>query len=156
MKTYKEFQPTMFDPKGSFLPDQGDWLVIPVMRTRDSNCLSESNFEIALKMLGGEMEEAIEVHRFGHWGPGWFEIILVNPENKEKLAVAEEVESSLENYPVLDDNDFSRKEVETAIDRWMNCGRRERIEICKKYHTSIFASRRDELPDNVNISELAE
>ena len=109
MQTYSQFQPTGFDHKGAFLPDQQDWLVVPVSQTRDSGPLAQSNFAIALEMLGGK-SETVEVHRFGHWGPGWFEIILVNPDDKERVKIANEIEASLENYPVLSDEDYSRRE----------------------------------------------
>ena len=110
MDTYGEFRPTAFDPKGLGLQEKQDWMVLPTHQTRDSEHLTKSNFEAALEMLGGEGDD-VEVHRFGHWGPGWFEIIIVRP-STDALAKAEEVESSLENYPVLDEEDFSRREYE--------------------------------------------
>lgn len=121
MKTYGEWSPTPFDPKGSHLPDKADWLVVPVMRTRDSGPLDESNFEAALKELGGESKK-VEVHRFGHWGPGWIEIIIVHPSKREK---AEEIEASLENYPVLDEDDLNKKEWEDFVSSWDDWGAKE-------------------------------
>ena len=116
MQTYGEFQPTGFDPAGLGLPDQQDWLVLGVGRNRDSGCLAESNFHTALKELGGE-SETVEVHRFGHWGPGWFEIILLHPSRKED---GESIESSLEDYCVLDDMDLSEREHEWVWESWTN------------------------------------
>ena len=78
MESYGEFRPTAFDPKGLGLQEQQDWMVLPTYQTRDSEHLTKSNFEAALEMLGGEGDD-VEVHRFGHWGPGWFEIIIVRP-----------------------------------------------------------------------------
>jgi len=65
MRLYREFSPTQFDTKGLGLDDRQDWLVASVSRTRDSDCLAESNFETALKSLGGEGDD-VEVHRFSH------------------------------------------------------------------------------------------
>ena len=114
MQTYKNFAPTPFDHKGAFLPDQGDLLVAPVSRTRDSGPSEESNFDAALALLGGE-SDTVEVHRSGHWGPGWFEIILVNPDSPQ-ADTAREIESKLEDYPLLDEDDFSTREWEQATD----------------------------------------
>lgn len=152
MKRYRDFQPTEFDPKGLALDDQQDWLVIPCSRNRDSNCLSESNFHTALKLLGGE-SETVEVHSFNHWACGWFEIIIVHPSREID---AQDIEDSLENYPILDEMDFSDREYERAGNYWEHCRLKDRIDICRQYGVSIFAARRDSIPEDVDISYLAE
>jgi hypothetical protein len=105
-----------------------------------------------LKELGGE-SDTVEVHRFGHWGPGWFEIILAHPSREAEI---KDMESRLENYPILDEDDHSERQWEKAIEWWGLCGMRERIRICAKYRASIFAARRDEIPENVELSYLAD
>lgn len=120
MERYKDYAPTAFDSKGLGLPDQGDWYVVPVIRTRDSGPLEESNFQSALEMLGGESEN-VEVHRFGHWGPGWFEIILVDHDSKQ-AGIADDVERKLEDYPVLDDQDHAEREYDDACEAWDSWG----------------------------------
>lgn len=154
MTRYRDFRPTEYDRKGAFLDDdRQDWIVAPCARTRDSGHLDESNFDACLKLLGGESDTA-EVHRFNHWGPGWFEIILVSPSRADDV---ERIKDKLENYPVLDDEDFSDREYEAACRWWKDMGMRERISVCAKYRVSIFAARRvDEIPDDVPISYLAE
>lgn len=123
MKTFKEYQPTCFDCKGLGSDGQENWLVLPVIQTRDSDCLEQSNFAEALKRLGGESDH-VEVHRFGHWGPGWFEIIVISPAYLPILTIAEDIESSLENYPVLNDNDLSEREIEAQTEYWNSWLRR--------------------------------
>lgn len=118
MQTYSQFQPTGFDAKGLGLDDRQDWLVCPVSQTRDSEVLDKVNFTAALKMLGGE-SETVEVHRFGHWGPGWFEVILVAPERQNDV---EQIEGALENYPVLDESALSEAESEEYYHNWNNAG----------------------------------
>ena len=81
--------------------------MFPCGRNRDSDLLEESNFACALKELGGEGEN-VEVHRFGHWASGWFEILIVNP-NTEAAKEALRLEEKLNNYPVLDEDDFSQR-----------------------------------------------
>lgn len=109
MQTYSTFSPTGFDSKGSFLPEQGDWLVAPCKRNRDSQSLDLSNWDKQIERLGGEHAQRVQIHRFGHWACGWFEIVLINPRSK-KAKIGREIEKELENYPVLDENDFSTRE----------------------------------------------
>lgn len=126
METYAKFAPTSVDPAGAFLEERQDWFVAPVSRTRDSDCLSESNFDAALEALGGESED-VEVHRFGHWGPGWFEIILVRPGSPAE-SIAVDLERRLEDYPVLAEDDYCEREMEEANRVWSDCYNvRERV-----------------------------
>lgn len=129
METYAKFRPTTYDPAGAFLRDRQDWLVLPVSRTRDSGALAESNFEAALAILGGE-SDTVEVHRFGHWGPGWFEIILIHPSRQSE---GEAIETKLGDYPMLDDEDHSRREWEEYVEAWDEWGRTDYWrEICRE------------------------
>jgi hypothetical protein len=91
--------------------ERADWVVVPVGRNRNSEILQESNFDVALERLGGESKN-VEIHRFGHWGCGWFELILVNPKSKKHVKIALEIKNDLDDYPVLDDSDFSERERE--------------------------------------------
>jgi len=157
MQTYGEYAPTGLDHKGAFLPDQQDWLVAPVGQTRDSGCLDKSNFRVVLKDLGDE-SETVEVHRFGHWACGWFEIIIVKPGTPQADSV-EEWERALADYPVADESDYSELEWETACEYWERMGLRERAEWCERSDVSIFAARRDDIPEDPSgelISRLAE
>jgi hypothetical protein len=148
MLTYKEFRPTAADHAGWGLPDRQDWIVAPVSVTRDSGSLDQSNFDAALAMLGGE-SGAVEVHRFGHWGPGWFEIVLIDPDRADLVAIAGDIESALDDYPVLDDDDYSAREFEEAEQAWIDTGAGERIRILSRHGLSIFAARRDEIPQGL-------
>ncbi len=132
MERYAKFAPTGFDPSGAFLPNRQDWLVLPVSQTRDSEPLAQSNFAAALEILGGE-SRGVEVHRFGHWGPGWFEIIIVNPRSRY-AAIAKDIERALEDYPVLDDSDLSERENEAARESWEFWGAKD----WRKHHCKEF------------------
>ena len=126
MQTYSQFRPTGFDPAGAFLEDdRQDWLVLPVSQTRDSGPFDHSNFAAALEMLGGE-SDTVEVHRFGHWGPGWFEIIIVQP-GTPAATIAEDIESRLEDYPLLDESDYSQREFEEFEESWDSWGRKQLV-----------------------------
>jgi RNA binding exosome subunit len=121
MITYHDFAPTAFDPAGHALPDRQDWLVFPISRTRDTDDpIDVSNWRVAVAAFKGVSPEGRgwEIHRFGHWGPGWFEIILVNPRVKKCRACAEDMEKSIANYPILDEGDFSEAESESEQQSW--------------------------------------
>ena len=163
MIPYREFAPTDFDAAGLNAhdmgtdedPDRSEWLVAPVSRTRDSGPLAESNFSVFLGIVGGESDD-VEVHRFGHWGPGWFEIILVRPGTKAATE-AERAESSLDDYPVLDEMDYSAREWEANEETWRWMSLRDRVGLIREARArcarwgcanppSVFAARRDEIP----------
>jgi len=157
MQQYKEFAPTCFDSKGAFLPDRQNWYVLPVSQTRDSGPLDQSNFNEALNILGGERSNICEVHRFGLWGPGWFKIIIVNPKAGATMKKALNIECSLADYPVLNEEDCSEREWEHATEVWNNCySLSEKIEICAEHGVSIFAARHEYIPydDSGRIFEM--
>lgn len=118
---YRDWAPTALDCKGLGLEDRQDWYVVPCMRTRDSEALEESNFHVALETLGGE-SDTVEVHRFGHWGPGWFEVILAHPDHGKAVA---EMKCALADYPVLNDTDFSEREYEEQSQAFLDFGASE-------------------------------
>lgn len=148
MQPYRTFRPTGFDSPGLAADrfDIGDYLVLPVSQTRDSGCLERSNFACALAQLGGE-SDTVQVHRFGHWGPGWYELILVRPDSPA-MAIAEKIEASLANYPVLNEDHYSDLEFTEACENWQRMSVRDRVHACQRYRVSIFAARRDEMPES--------
>lgn len=83
---------------------------------RYSDSLTESNFQSALELLGGEREGIVEVHRFSCWAGGWFETIMVNPKNLKAIKKLHEIHLSLESYGVLDDDDYSERQYEKQME----------------------------------------
>lgn len=164
MITYSKWSPTGFDPNGLALEDRQEWLVIEAIgRDRDTEgsghydtVLTDSNWHTALKMLR-KHSRAFEIHRFGHWACGWFEIIIVKPGTKAE-AIGREIEEALANYPILDESDHSEREYEAAADVWRTSDVRERCGYIKRCgadpEVSIFAARRDELPEGIYHNEL--
>lgn len=121
---YGEHSPTAFDHQLEIDDERENWYLMPVSRTRDSECLDNSNFAAFLEILGGE-SETVEVHRFGHWGPDWYEIIIVSPADVEALDKAYDTARVLENYLVLDDEDLSRREMKDIDESWDSYGESE-------------------------------
>lgn len=117
MKPYSEFRPTAFD---HHLEIEGieNWLVLPVTQNRDSDTLARSNFDAAVATLTElDDHEDWDVLNFGHWACGWFEIIVVKPGTRVHT-VALEIEASLADYPVLDEELFSNMECEEHDQDW--------------------------------------
>jgi hypothetical protein len=135
MKTrYEQMTSGGIDGYSNFIGDDTeyrDWLGV-AGRSRDSRCLEESNFECILKALGGRGDNVL-VARYRHWAVGWIEEIYVRP-NTEQATKAQELRDLLEAYPILDEEDFSRREQEAANTLWQGCyGPAERVKYIKKH-----------------------
>jgi hypothetical protein len=106
-------------------------------RSRDSDDLTESNFAVGLERLGGE-SETVQVVREGHWACGWVEWIAIQQDDATALRLADEMMEKIESYPVLDENDYSEREMESANQVWKNCyDASERVEYIRE-HRSQF------------------
>ena len=125
-----------------------DWFVL-YGRNRDSRILEQSNFESILKYMGGESDN-VQIIRSGHWACGWIEFLLVNPIDTDKIELAENVGIELAKYPVFDDSDYYSHESEYAIELWRDIPIKERITLCIKAGVSIFAARREYIPEEDN------
>jgi hypothetical protein len=121
-------------------------------QNRDSDALTRSNFISALEMLGGESDN-VQIFRFGHWACGWWEALTVKRDTPE-YKIALDIESGLEDYPVVNEAHWSELEFNEACDYWASMGVRERFELCKRFGISPFASRREYLPQDENGSLL--
>lgn len=95
------------------------WYTV-VCRSRDSDTLTECNWDVALKRLGGE-SKSVQIHRFSHWACGWWEALAVHKRAKKKFKIAEDIRESLDAYPILDESAFSDAEQEAARTVWQDC-----------------------------------
>ena len=111
-------------------------------RNRDSDILSESNFFSALKAIGGE-SETVTVVRESHWACGWIEWIAIHESDTEALKAADAINAALEDYPVVDEMDWSEREHEAVLAYWDAMTLSDRIEYCSAVEVSIFQARRD-------------
>ncbi len=112
---------------------------------RDSETLSRSNHRSILRALGGESETVLVI-RDNHWAIGWIEAIYIHQSDTAALAIAERIANRLDDYPVVDEEDWSELEYETAANYWERMSVSERIDYCRDYGVSIFAARRADLP----------
>lgn len=140
------------------------WLVF-LGRNRDSDLLTEHNFDTALEALEGPRkafdsspdamdDQSVQVVREGHWACGWIEWIAIHPSNKAAVDLANELAHDLDQYPVLDEDGFSEKESEAAYESWKGMSVRDRYELIKRVgNCSIFAARQEYPPDDTCIEE---
>lgn len=77
--------------------------------SRDSHLVDQSNFAVALEMLGGESNKVI-VSDCSHWAVGWVKQILVHKSAKSKLKILSKIREDLDSYGLLDNSDYSERE----------------------------------------------
>lgn len=69
---------------------------------RDSDYAAQSNFDSALKLLGGENPPKVIVAHFGHWAVGWIESIMVHQDAKKELEIARNIVNDIDRNSLLD------------------------------------------------------
>jgi len=133
---------TAFDSAENFIGEHAEGYII-MAQHRDSDSLSRSNWEVAVKMFPDA-----KVVRYRHWLVGWTEQLLLSLDApEEELIRAAQMREDLDDYPVLDEQHWSELEYNEAYEYWESLSLRERIELCSRHRVSIFAARRDELPE---------
>ena len=118
-------------------------------RNRDSDLLTESNFECALQELGGE-SDTVKIVRESHWAVGWVEWIAIHESDSKALGSASDMIDSLNDYPILNENDFSEREWNAAQEYWQTLSLSERVDLCRESNVSIFAARCESIPPQDN------
>lgn len=91
----------------------------PVMRHRDSDVLTNSNFEVILADLQS-IDDRVDSISFGHFAVGWVEEIMVPLTGAVCDAVQGWVDA-LADYPVASDDDYNEREHADAIETLENC-----------------------------------
>lgn len=135
--------PSGFDSLANYMGEIPDfeWLCV-MTRSRDSDCLTESNWRTALNMLGGESDN-VRVDRFGHWACGWWESLSVK-DGSPAHAIGEGIKDKIDSYPVLDEEDFCELENEKAQTLWESFRDKDRIEYIRKNRSQFeFSSFED-------------
>lgn len=106
-------------------------------QSRDSDVLESSNFQTAydeLKTLDTELsvesqdipgaldgECSVQIVREGHWAVGWVEWIAIHKSNTAALDRARELCKRANDYPILDESDYSNREHEECATVWEKC-----------------------------------
>lgn len=143
MKALSEY----FQTSSAYWGENSDWLVVATTH-RESDCLVRSNYRSLIKALGGTGSEGrkgsqsindnLAIEEASHWAVGWVQYLIVNPAATELVAKAESLLEKLEDYPVVDERDFSELETEEADEVWRNCYRvKDRLAYIRE-HRSQF------------------
>lgn len=146
MKQLKDWNPTSWDSRSNYF-DMSDgsydnWYVAPVILTRDASILEQSNWQAACDILKADKLKTVQIHNFGHWACGHYDLILINPRNKKAIEQGEDMERALADYPLLDEDDFYRRESEACDAAWQDWGLKELNELILEhlgldYHNEI-------------------
>jgi len=95
-------------------------------QSRDSDDLEASNFAVVQRELAklpkweGEAESRFVV-RESHWAVGWVEWIAIHETDFAALELCDELKKASEDYPPLDEQDWSEREQESANTVWRDC-----------------------------------
>ena len=93
----------------------------------DADALDKSNFKVALEMLGGE-GNGVLVGSFGGFGGG-HEQIFVHKDAADKVAILQDIENKMSEYPVLDDSDYSEMQMEEERESYESWAKQEALKI---------------------------
>ena len=143
-----------------------DGWFVGLIRTRDSDVLTESNFYVFLDALRAlpevtvddtenaeqswrtEREDWSEVNTVlivseSHWACGWIDWVAIHPKNEAAMKLADEMLCAIDSYPALDEDHWSELETNEIEDWWSKESVHCRIDICRDCGESIFAARHD-------------
>lgn len=91
-----------------------------VGQSRDSGPLERANFDAMVSAIGGE-SETVTIVREGHWAVGWIEWIAIHQDDETALQIADRIIGKLEDYPIIDEDLYSRYEDDDCAATWANC-----------------------------------
>ena len=100
--------------------DLGRTWAFTIAQTRDSDALVLSNFQTIWDDMFKRFPEDVENTRCSHWACGWVEYLTVRMLDSEGQVTEAgrailKWRERLEDYPVADEEDFSRREHEDAL-----------------------------------------
>lgn len=106
-----------------------EWRIL-YTRTRDSDVLTNTNWEVLEETFEEDEEKGISIIRIGSWACGWVEYFCISDNATSEIQnQAGEIACRLAEYPVLDEQRYCEKEHEEAEEVWANCyDEKDRIE----------------------------
>jgi hypothetical protein len=135
---------SLFKQCATYWGSRGDWLAVASVH-RDADILEQSNFAAFTAALGGESEH-VAIERASHWAVGWVDRLIIDPTASNVVAKAESLAARLEDYPVIDDDDFSRREWEARSESWESYGRSDFIAAIRESFGDEYADFLDDFP----------
>ena len=103
-------------------PDADDWCIV-YTHHRDSGILARSNTAIidkALEPFVDADDSDVVAEQHSHWACGWIDgysiRVFRNGEITDAFKVYHELAERMDQYPILDEEDFSRREFEATLE----------------------------------------
>ncbi len=110
-------------------PEDGEEWAIVYTHNRDSDLLDQSNADAIDKALAPFTEgdsPDVRAEHHGHWACGWIDGYAIrvyrNGQITEAFRAYHELAARLADYPVLDEEDHSRREYEATLENLRNEG----------------------------------
>ena len=119
-------------------PEDGENWTVVYTHNRDSDLLAESNASAIEATMKEFDEETVIPQRHGHWACGWVEGYAIKVRGTDGTITPAfkawcELEAALESYPVLDDENYSKREYEASIENIRDIGRCSGDDAAKVY-----------------------
>ena len=125
-----------------------------ISQNRDSKPLEQSNFAVITEDLLERFPDECQISSSNHWAVGWLEELYVQvytDDTKSEITPVWEAvceyQDKLADYPVIDEGDYSARELEDAIDTLKNC-----YNIPEDF-THLVISKLENVTDGDSISE---
>lgn len=130
-------------------------------RSRDSDTLEESNFQVVWDTLKDSQTETdgepdIRIVRESHWAVGWAEWIAIHSSNIMAIMQAQMLCEKANNYPVLDEDHWSDLEWHKASDYWDSMSVKERLYWLDRYTNAPCFAARHQLDEICNRYETGD
>ena len=117
-------------------------------QSRDSGALERANFQAAYAALKNDHEtpngdSTVSIVHESHWAVGWIEWIAIHESDDDALTIACGLCAHCNDYPVIDEELYSRLEDEDCSETWERCYRPcERIKYFRahSYTTQSFGA----------------
>jgi hypothetical protein len=103
-------------------PDDAEQWGIYHLDHRDSGLLNQSNAGAIRKALEPFGEDQVQFQEFSHWAVGWINAVAIRvfkPGSDELTDAFQELQKlveQLEDYPILDEQDYSEREYEATLE----------------------------------------
>jgi hypothetical protein len=129
------------------LDDAEQWAIV-YTHHRDAGLLDQSNAEAirkALEPFFDADEPDVIAERHGHWAVGWIDGFAVRVirggQITEAFKAYHELAERLANYPVLDEEDFSRREFDATLENIADAARslRDDYDLPEGWEAEVFS-----------------
>ena len=122
MLNFDDFKKEMLKRPDSFAYygdlDLSVWGFAPFGTNRDAEIITQSNHEYVLKELRKVSGKSVQIMQCSHWAVGWCDHIMVKTTATQTMEKLYELYKRYDDYPILDEDDVTRREVEQANDAY--------------------------------------